>query len=95
MRPRGADNQHQPYEGHKQPARDCSAVLGVAMWYAILADDELRTQRSKGVHGSTRVLGSPSRRAEHRRYKGPVDGTAVLGTPTPAPPPPLSLLGRS
>jgi hypothetical protein len=24
-----------------------------------------------------------------RRYKGPVDGTAVLGTPTPAPPPPL------
>src|SRR5512132_32485 len=26
---------------------------------------------------------------EHRRYKGPVDGTAVLGTPTPAPPPPL------
>lgn len=41
---------------------------------------------------------SPARAAgglascEHRRYKGPVDGTAVLGTPTPpspaaAPPP--------
>ena len=26
---------------------------------------------------------------EHRRYKGHVDGTAVLDTPTPAPPPPL------
>jgi hypothetical protein len=26
-----------------------------------------------------------SQSLEHRRYKGPVDGTAVLGTPTPAP----------
>jgi signal transduction histidine kinase len=24
--------------------------------------------------------------SEHRRYKGPVDGTAVLGTPTAGPP---------
>jgi len=27
----------------------------------------------------------PTHSPEHRWYKGPVDGTAVLGTPTPSP----------